>query len=323
MEETIIKRDYFDTIKADFLTVAGVTEGEFLKEIGFAIQQIKKTPMLQKASRPSIYEAIMNVAQIKLSLNPITQETYLIPRYNRKTSLVEAALEPSYKGLMKLLTDSKTVKSIEVRLVYEGEECVIDFAHPNKVVKHIPLIFEGKKLGAIKGAYSLATLHDGEKHIEVMSLEQVHDCRAVSESYKAYLNKKIPSCIWVEHEPEMIRKTVIKRHFKFLPKSGALEKIHKAIDLDNKIHGVRELIKDSTVDYCLRLIGTSSLEEHIKVDYETQLLDMKYGDEAYPILKALKDSQLNPITEGRAYSATDITAHLKEIQKNESPKHLE
>lgn len=313
MSETqIIKRDYFESIKEDYLKVASVTEGEFLKEIGFAIQQINKTPMLQKASRLSIYAAIMNVAQIGLSLNPISQYTYLIPRYNRNSQLVEAALEPSYKGLMKLLTDSKTVRSMDVRLVYDGEECVVDYAHPNKIIKHIPLVFE-KPLGKIKGVYSLATLHDGTKHIEVMSLEQVHDCRAISESYKAYLKKKTPTCIWVEHEPEMIRKTVVKRHFKFLPKSGSLEKIDKAIDLDNKIHGVRELIKDSTIDYCFRLIGTSSLEEHIKVDYEKQLLSMAYADETYEMMKVLKDSQLNPITEGRAYSATDITKQLKEI----------
>ena len=323
MEKTIIKREYFEKIKEDFLKIAGVSEGEFLKEVGFAIQHINKTPQLQEATQRSLLQSILNVAQIGLSLNPVSKYAYLIPRWNRNTKQVEASLEPSYQGLMKLLTDTHTIKSIEVRLVYEGEEVIVDYAHPDKVIKHTPLIFSGETATKIRGAYSMATLNDGSKHIETMSLRQVYDCRAVSESYKAFKEKKIRTCIWVQHEGEMIRKTVIKRHFKFLPKTEALDRIEKAVELDNKIHGVRESIQDGTVDYCLRLIGTSGFNDEEKAQFETELLTMEYADQAAPMLKHMRENQLNPITHGVAngsYNATDIQDQLKDLMQTEQPE---
>lgn len=314
-----IKREYFDLIKSDFLKVAGVSEGEFLREIGFAIQQINKNPQLMTASKQSIYQAIMNVAQIGLSLNPITQYAYLIPRWSRQTGNVEASLEPSYKGLMKLLTDTGTVKSIEVRLVYSGEECIVDYASAEKIIKHIPNVFSGNEPTDIMGVYSLAVLNDGSKHLEAMSKKQLDDIREISESWVAFKSGKVKNCIWNQSPEEMYRKTVIKRHFKFLPKSEVFtEKIDNAIELDNKNNGFRELIEDNMVTYCLSLINHSTLEEHIKVNYESELLTFEYQDQAYKMINVLKDCQISNIEAGRPYNQGDI---LKELDKISSKNY--
>lgn len=82
------------------------------------------------------------------------------------------------------------------------------------------------------GVYSLATLHDGSREVEVMSAKDVYDIRERSESYKKSKEKPGMTSTWITDEGEMFRKTVIRRHFKYLPKSDAFDKVSEAVKLD-------------------------------------------------------------------------------------------
>jgi len=235
---------------------ASLTDGDtYAREVSFACQILAKNQYLAGAQTQSIQIAVMNVAQIGLSLNPALRLAYLVPRYDRAAGGVICVLEPSYQGLVKLLTDGRTVTQIEARIIWEGDDVDVDFAAAKKVKAHKPYILTGRPRGAMMAVYSVAVLHDGTHSIEVMSREDVEMIRERSESYKKAKEGK-GSSVWVTDEGEMWRKTVIKRHFKYLPKSGAYEAVAKAIEVDNRDYPctiaqlgmIEVLLLSSTID---------------------------------------------------------------------------
>lgn len=220
----------FDPI-ASRMQYAGLDKATIQKELSFAVQAVNKSPQLSKCDIKSILGAVLNVANIGLSLNPAKKECYLIPRWNSRTKSLEAVLEPSYIGLYNLAISEGVVLAINTQLVYVNDQLEVDLADTVTPIKHKvdPL----SDRGAIKGCYSVATLSDGSKQPELMSLEELHRIRETSEGYKAYIAKKVKSCTWVEHEGEMMRKTVLKRITKYLPKESG-DKLQEAIQLDNQ-----------------------------------------------------------------------------------------
>jgi len=292
METTLdlTKKEFYSQIKNTWLEQSGLTDSDFAKEVSFAIQHTVKNPYLKNCDSKSVLRAIMNVAQIGLTLNPVLKYSYLVPRYNSKEKIIECVLEPSYVGLAKLLTDSGSVTSIECHVIHEGDECQIDIANPLKVIKHEPYFLTGKSKGKIKGVYSLATLPDGSRHFEGMSYEDVCEIRDRSESYKAYKEGKTKSCIWVSDEQEMCRKTVIKRHSKYLPKSVGTEKLDKAIELDNEVNGFREPMDFGMLQFLETSIDRSTIDPERKAKLKTQMSKWEYKSDAYELMSELGES---------------------------------
>jgi recombination protein RecT len=99
---------------------AGFDVERVKREISFAVQLINKSAQLQKCSKESLMQAVLNVANVGLTLNPASKEAYLIPRWSSLTNSNEACLEASYIGLVKLLTDTGSVKSMVCQLVYSA-----------------------------------------------------------------------------------------------------------------------------------------------------------------------------------------------------------
>ena len=252
-EVAVITTKSFEPIKERFTNLTD--PDTYQREVSFACQILSKNAYLAGAQPMSIQMAVMNVAMIGLSLNPALRLAYLVPRYDRAAGGVICVLEPSYQGLVKLLTDGRTVTNIEARIIWEGDDVEIDFSNAKKVTKHRPYVLTGKARGKMVAVYSLAMLHDGTYSVEVMSREDVEAIRERSESYKKAKEGK-GSSVWVTDEAEMWRKTVIKRHFKYLPKSGAYEAVAKAIEVDNsdypctiaQLGMIEVLLLTSTID---------------------------------------------------------------------------
>jgi recombination protein RecT len=202
-------------------------EENFIKEAAFAMQIFEGNDYLAGSTPESKIQALMNLADSGLTLNPTMKLAYLIPR--RKAGKTVCVLEPSYMGLVKLLTDTGSVRSIECHPVYKGDECEIDMASDRKVLRHTPYMMRGLPKGDMVAVYSLATLADGSKHFEIMSKQEIDGIKGRSESVKA--GRSSP---WDTDPEEMARKTVLKRHTKHLPKSSRFEKLAKAIEMDNE-----------------------------------------------------------------------------------------
>lgn len=316
----LVNKEFFEPVKANYLAV-GLKEVDFTREVSFAIQHINKTPLLLKCTSESILKSVVNLAQVGLTLNPISKYAYLIPRWNKDTKVFECVLEPDYRGLQKLLTDSGAVKSIEARIIWEGDIVEADFADERKIVKHEPYILTGKPKGKIRGVYSLAKLADDSRHIELMSYDDVCDIRNRSEAYKAFLDNKIKTTIWVSDEPEMCRKTIIKRHYKYLPKSAGMEKLEKAIELDNYANGFDEPIEFGMITYIDHLLHESSLDENTKKKLEKRLHEAEFKSQGFKLIEELQDSQpvygrdKYPISTQQINSAAKYAADLDDFKE--------
>ncbi len=290
-ELQVIKKEFYNPIKADWIQQSNLSEADFLREVSFAVQHLNKSPYLQKANPASILKAVMNLAQVGLTLNPISKYAALVPRWNKDLNQVECVLEPMYQGLSKLLTDSGAVKSVQCEIIYEGDEISIDKASEDKVKKHIPYYLNGKPKGKVIAVYSLATLADGQKHFEGMSFDEVCEIRDKSESYKAFKDGKIKTCIWVTDEGEMSRKTVFKRHTKWLPKSDASERLQKAVDLDNQINGFDEPVDFGMVTWIENMIHQAQLDDRRKEHFTKRMQSLQTKSEAHKMVEELAEFQ--------------------------------
>lgn len=199
-------------------------ELNFKKEAAFALQILKGNDYLTKMSPESIKDAIINVSLTGITLNPVMKFAYLVPRKGK------CILDISYMGLIKILTDTGSVKNIEAKIVYRNEVFEIQQG-TNPYIKHG--IAPTQEKGDIIGAYSIATLNDGSTSVEWMYYNDICDVAKRSESVKAGKNSP-----WMTDFSEMARKTVLKRHYKYLPKSERAIIAGTAIDIDHENNGI-------------------------------------------------------------------------------------
>jgi len=287
---TITQNEFYNTIRPMWIEQSGLDESAFAREISFAVQHATKNPYLQKCTSNSVLRAVMNVAQIGLTLNPVSKYAYLIPRYNGQSKELECVLEPSYIGLAKLLTDSGSVTSIECHLIYEGDLIKVDMASEQKILSHVPYFLNGKEKGGILGVYSIGILPDYSKHVEVMSFIELNEIRDRSESYKAFKEGKIKSTTWITDEGEMCRKTVIKRHSKYLPKSEKTVKLERAIDLDNETNGFKDPMDFGMLQFLETSIDRSTIDHDRKAKLKTEMSKWEFKSDAYDLMKELGES---------------------------------
>ena len=171
-------------------------------ELGFAMQIFQNNPTLQRCDPQSILNAVVNVARTSITLNPVMKLAYLIPRKNK------CVLEFSYMGLVAMLRDNGCIKSISAHIVYEDENFEFDLA--NNKIRHLPKYAHSENehnLRKIVGCYSRATLPNNEIVYEFMPMWEIEKVKRSSEGSD---NKY---SAWQTWKDEMIKKSVIKRHF--------------------------------------------------------------------------------------------------------------
>ena len=307
---TVLNKQFYTPIHKDF-TKQLDTE-TFQKEVNFAIQIFKKNSYLQNCDQKSVLDSVLNISMTGLTLNPVLNYAYLVPHKGK------CVLYPSYQGLCKLATDTGSIKSIECHLIYQGDTIDIDLASDKKISSHKPYFLNGNEKGNILGGYSIAILQNGLKHIELMSIKDIYDIRNYSESYKAYKAGKIKSCIWIENEGEMCRKTIVKRHFKYLPKSHVPDSMQKAIELDNLDYDFPATYEQG--NYIESLLITSTIDEKTQNNiYQTLANNGFTQKRAAECIEYLKQNQQDQILSGNGnYTQQDIQKKLSEI--NNDPK---
>lgn len=198
------------------------------QECHFAKQQITKNDFTMKvaqSNQASLANAIQNVAAIGISLNPASAYAYLVPRDGM------ICLDVSYKGLIKLATDTGSILWAKADLVYADDKFI--YKGPSEKPEHHADVF-GKR-GDLVGAYCIAKTMEGDYLTEVMSLEEIHTVRATS---KAFTSGK--PCPWTTFYGEMVKKTIIKRASKTWPHTEKRQRLDKAIEIVNEHEGFRE-----------------------------------------------------------------------------------
>lgn len=216
--------------KGTFLKMYDGDDQIWNRELGFAIQILRGSSYLQNCSDDSIKNALVNVALTGITLNPAMALAYFVPRDGK------CCLDFSYRGLLKIATDSGSVKSIQSNVVFDFDEFEYEEGTDQRI--HFkrnmdpPADFKSDPLKAFWShllcAYSIATLHDGTKDHMIMPKWRIEK---IWKSSKAQGGKS-PWQVWPE---EMTRKTVIKYHSKTLPQT---ERMSTAVAIVNEVEGV-------------------------------------------------------------------------------------
>lgn len=239
---------------------------KFESECLFARQQLMKNNYVLQAAqnRPdALRSAILNVAAIGISLNPATAHAYLVPRDG------VICLDISYRGLVKLATDSGSIQWAKAVLVYEGDH--FRWRGPAQPPEHEADVFAADRIDAsdplknLKGGYCLARLASGEYMVDVMTAGEI---LAVRDASKA---KNGPwSGSWAG---EMAKKTLVKRASKSWPQSARVDtavhvlNAHEGLDDrapvdESKIHRFMDLVAGGNPIELLAYTATLSDDEY-------------------------------------------------------------
>ena len=140
-----------------------------------------------------------------LGLEPDGRKVHLIP-YGDKCQLIV-----DYKGLVDLARRSGEIADIHADVVCERDAFEYSFGTDSRLVHKPPLSNRGKPIAA----YSFVRLKDGSSSYEVMNVEEIE---AIRERSKAK-----DSGPWVTDWNEMAKKTVFRRHSKWLPVSAEFQ----------------------------------------------------------------------------------------------------
>lgn len=192
---------------------------DFQREYGYALQSIAGNPTLADTSQrnpESLKMAIYNVAMTGLTLNPVLSYAYLVPRGGR------VILELGYKGMIYLMANTGYVRSVKADVVREKDE--FQFSQGTQpFLHHVPAMLSDKERGAVICAYAVASLVGGGEHFEVMHISEIEKIASGSKSG-----------VWNSNPSEMVKKTVIRRLFKYIPKPDLPENVLAAFRLHDE-----------------------------------------------------------------------------------------
>lgn len=229
---------------------------DFTQECLFARQQLLKNNFtLETAAKNpnSLQAAILNVAAIGVSLNPALSHAYLVPRDGA------ICLDISFRGLVKIATDSGAIKWAKVELVYASD--TFEWCGPASAPIHKANPFASKEeRGEMIGGYCIAKLPDGDVMTEVMSAEDIYKVRDTSKAWKKNGGP------WKDWPDEMAKKTVMKRAAKSWPQTPnrqrldvAVEALHEsegtAYTIDEHIEFMRLIRDEESVGIALFMLG--------------------------------------------------------------------
>ncbi len=201
------------------------------RECIFAMQALMKTDFaMQTANKnpKSVHLAMINVASTGLTLNPAHGYCYLVPRDGA------IVLDISYRGLLKIATDTGSIRWGRAEVVYEGD--TFEYLGPAKEPIHKCNPFKRKDDDQIIGVYCIAKTSDGDILTEIMDSDELDKVRGKSMSYA-----KKKSGPWVEWYGQMAKKAVIKRAKNTWPHTERAEKLNLAVEMANEAEGGYDL----------------------------------------------------------------------------------
>ena len=197
----------------------------FEREAEFAIQVITSGEYATKIAvqnRQSVVNAITNIAAIGISLNPAKKQAYLGPRDGK------ICLDISYIGLMDLAMVTGAIRWAQAELVYTADSFALNGFDKPPTHSYNPFATDR---GDVVGVYVVVKTADGDYLTETMSIDDVNAIRDRSSAWKAWI-KNQKSCPWVTDPGEMMKKTVVKRGYKYWPKTERLEQAIHHLNTD-------------------------------------------------------------------------------------------
>lgn len=228
--------DYVYGAEGGFQSVLVDRSLNFEREAGFAIQVLTAGDYIAKLAagdRQSVVNAVTNIAAIGISLNPAKKQAYLVPRKGK------ICLDISYMGLIDLAIQSGSIMWAQADLVYANDAFTLNGFDRPPTHSFNPF---SKDRGDMVGAYVVVKMHSGDYLTECMSREDIDSIKSRSESVKA--GKSSP---WDTDYGEMAKKTVVKRAYKYWPKSDRLDQAIHHLNTDGG-EGLAQMAKPVALD---------------------------------------------------------------------------
>lgn len=181
-----------------------------------------RTPALWECDPISIARAVIESAQAGLEPTGALGGAYLVPFFNGKTGRKEAQLIIGYTGLVKLMRRSGEVQRVEARVVRQADD--FDYAYGlDPYLVHKPSTDVAQDANnPMTYAYAVIVYRSGERYFDVMSAAEILGIKARS--------KAKDSGPWVTDEPEMWKKTVLRRASKLSPLTVEAQRVLDAED---------------------------------------------------------------------------------------------
>ena len=200
------------------------------EESQFAMQAISKNDKLAQCAPVTVQNAIINVAAVGLTLNPALGYAYLVPESEKDASgkwVSMCNLRVSFKGLLKIATDSGSILWVKAEIVKEADR--FTYRGPCELPVHEMDAF-GER-GATVGVYCIAKTHQGDYLVDVMSAAEIGKIRGAAKQ----------DGVWSKWPEEMAKKAIIKRASKQWPKTDREDRLDKAVAVLNEYEGSQEL----------------------------------------------------------------------------------
>lgn len=216
MNQIVTIEDSVYGTKDSFVSVLTDRSINFDREAEFALQTLYGNDYAMKIAmqnRSSVIAAVVNIAAIGISLNPAKKQAYLVPRDGK------ICLDISYMGLLDLAIDSGSIRWGQAELVYENDTFCLNGIDQQPT--HIRDPF-AKDRGKVVGVYVVVKTADSDYLTDAMSVDEINAIRDRSSAWKAWISKQ-KSCPWLTDWGEMAKKTVVKRAYKYWPKTDRLD----------------------------------------------------------------------------------------------------
>ena len=184
-------------------------------------------------------------------------------------------LEFSYMGLVAMLRDNGCIRTLSAHIVFEDEKFEHNIAE-NKIT-HIPTYANSEQehnKRKVIGCYSRATLPTGDVSYEFMPMWEIEKVKSMS------VGSGSKYSAWNTWKDEMIKKSVIKRHFKLLISTDTTEALHTALQIENDNNQL-----------------TNSFNKNNKRNLMTGFIDLEDDIKEQPTL--FVDNTLEPIKEDK------------------------
>jgi len=174
------------------------------------LQLLWRAPGLKGCTIDSVFQQIFVAAQMRLSLDPILGQAYLVPFESREKHAHYCQLILGYKGILELARRSAEIRNIEAHVVYEKDKFFYELGmHPK--LKHVPSLSADR--GQPIAAYAIAWLTSGATPFVVLTKAEIDKYQRLSRSSSSAYSP------WHDHWDAMAKKTALRRLAPWLPLS--------------------------------------------------------------------------------------------------------
>ncbi len=255
-------RVFIDKLEGHFTELTSSIESslQFKQEALFALQAIQKndyTMQVAMNNPASLRNAVLNVASIGLTLNPVERKAYLVPRDGA------ICLDISYIGMASVAVETGAIQWVQAEIVKEKD--TFDYKGVDQKPLHNFKPFEDR--GKIIGTYCVVKTNAGDFLTDMMSTFECYEIRNRSKAWTK--SGKGP---WLTDETEMMKKTVIKRASKLWPKNKQTIRLDNAIAITNEHEGI-DFDEENKIEDADVVIEKSKQKEKVNYEEKSQLIE--------------------------------------------------